>query len=308
MGATTQLAAGANVQNAHGLAVLLAKQHHGAGFLGAFNVHHTRLRCGVGQNFGVDLGLDLADLDIRHRRVVRKVKTGALRRHQAALLLHMAAQHFAQGFVHQVGGGVVAHGGGTQAQVHMRLHRIAHLEAARFDFAVVTKHIGTELERVGHMELAACAVQQALVAHLAARLGVKRGRVQHHHARLASFQLGHGSAIGVQGQHFGVGRQCVVAHKVAARARIVERLVHLELARRAGLGFLLFHGRGKTGFIHRQATLTAHVGRQIERKAIGVVQLERHLTGQHFHTTIEGSVQNLHAALQRFKKALFFHT
>jgi hypothetical protein len=38
--------------------------------------------------------------------------------HQRTLLLHMAAQHLAQGLVHQVGGAVVAHGGGAQRGVH----------------------------------------------------------------------------------------------------------------------------------------------------------------------------------------------
>ena len=103
VGAAAQLAAGANVEHAYGLAILLTKQHHRAGPLGAFNVHHTRLGRGIGQNFGVHFGFDLADFGVGHGRVVRKVKTGALGVHQAALLLHMAAQHFAQGLVHEVG-------------------------------------------------------------------------------------------------------------------------------------------------------------------------------------------------------------
>ena len=78
MGAAAQLAAAANVEHADGLAILLTKQHHRAGLLGAFNVHHTRLGRGIVQNFGVHLGFNLADFGVGHRRVVRKVKTGAL--------------------------------------------------------------------------------------------------------------------------------------------------------------------------------------------------------------------------------------
>ena len=190
----------------------------------------------------------------------------------------------------------------------MRLHRIAHFQAAGLDLAVVAKHIGLDLERVGHVELAARVVKHALVAHLTARLGVKRCGVQHHHARLTGFQFGHGVAVSVQGQHFGVGRQVFIAHKVVARAHIVEGLVHLELACRTGLGFLLFHGGGKTRLVHAQAALAAHIGRQVEREAIGVMQLEGQFAWQHLHATVEGGVQNLHAALQGFKEALFFHT
>ena len=89
MGAAAQLAAGADVEHAHRLAVFFAEQHHGAGLLGRFDVHHARLGGGVGQNFGVDAGFDLANLCVGHRRVVGKVKAGALGVHQRALLLHM---------------------------------------------------------------------------------------------------------------------------------------------------------------------------------------------------------------------------
>ena len=51
---------------------------------------------------------DVSDLRVRHRRVVGKVKAGAFVVHQRAFLLHMVAQHLAQGLVHQMGGAVVA--------------------------------------------------------------------------------------------------------------------------------------------------------------------------------------------------------
>ena len=163
----------------------------------------------------------------------------------------------------------------------MRLHCVAHLQATGFDFAMVAKHIGLDLERIQHVELTTRVVDHSLVAHLAARLGVERRAVQHDHAQLTGLEFVHRMAVGVQGQHFGVGRQVVIAHKIVARARIVERLVHLELARSAGLGFLFFHGSGKSSLVHAQATFAAHVGRQVEREAVGVVQLEGHFARQH---------------------------
>jgi hypothetical protein len=115
-------------------------------FLALFDAHHTRLRRCVGQNFGIDMASIW--------RICASV-TGALcvkskRVFSASTKLPFcctwSAQHFAQGFVHQVGGAVVAHGGGAQAQVHMGLHRIAHLEAAGLDhFTVVAEHIGLDL-------------------------------------------------------------------------------------------------------------------------------------------------------------------
>ena len=154
MGTTAQLLTGANVEHAHGLAILLAEQHHRAGFLGGLNVHHLGGGGDVGQNFSVHTIFDLADLCIGHGGVVRKVKAGALGVHQAALLLHMVAQHFAQGFVHQVGGGVVAHGGSALGGVHLGRHRIADFQAAGLDGAVVAKHIGLDFLGVAHFKLA----------------------------------------------------------------------------------------------------------------------------------------------------------
>ena len=37
----------------------------------------------------------------------------------------------------------------------------------------------------------------------------------------------------------------------------------------------------KAGLVHRHITLAAHVGRQVQRKAVGVVQLESHLARQY---------------------------
>ena len=218
VGASAKLSAGANVKHAHGFAVFFAKEHRGAGFLGAFNVHHARMGCGIGQYFCIDDGFNLANFGVAYRRVVSKVKTGALGIDQAALLLHVAAQHFAQGFVHEVRGTVVAHGGGAQCGVHMGLYGVAHFQAATLQLAMVAKHISLDFLGIQHMKLGAAALDQPLVAHLATGLGVERCGVQHHHAHLAGLEFLCGCALEVQGQHFGVGRQAVVAHKVVARA------------------------------------------------------------------------------------------
>jgi len=46
---------------------------------------------------------------------------------------------------------------------------------------------------------------------------------------------------------------------------------------------------------------------QIEREAVGVVQLEGHFAGQHFDAASQGFVQDLHAGGQGLEEALFFH-
>jgi hypothetical protein len=92
-----------------------------------------------------------------HRRVVGEVEAGALGIDQRALLLHVAAQHFAQGLVHQVGGRVVAHGAARARRRPWR-HGVAHLQRALDERAVVAEHVGLDL--LVSSTARACAVAQ----------------------------------------------------------------------------------------------------------------------------------------------------
>ena len=105
---------------------------------------------GVGQDLGVDQRLDLADLLVGHRRVVREVEARALGIDQRALLLHVRAQHLAQRLVHQVRDAVVAHGLGALVGVDARVERVAERDRA-FDHAhLVAEHVGLDLGGVLH--------------------------------------------------------------------------------------------------------------------------------------------------------------
>ncbi|OQC09427.1 MAG: hypothetical protein BWX79_01430 [Alphaproteobacteria bacterium ADurb.Bin100] len=306
MGAPAKLTAGSDVEHAHGLAVFLAEQHHGAGLLRRLDVHHARLGRHVHHDFGVDAQLDLADLDVGERRVVREVETGALGIDQRALLLHMAAQHFAQRLVHQVGDRVVSHGRTAHQGVDPGGHMVAHVQRALGKRAMVAEHVGLDLLRICHVETRRTAEQFALVAHLAAALGVERRGVEHDDPVLPGSQLSHADAVKVQRDDLGGPFfQVLIAGEGVAGAAVLQRLVHLELAGCTALGLLLFHGGGKTGAVHLDAMFAAHVRRQIKREAVGVVQLEGHVAGQDLGATGQRLVQNLHPGGQGFEETLF---
>ena len=144
-----------------------------------------------------------------------------------------------------------------------------------------------------------------MVTHLAAAFGVKRGGVEHHHAHLVGTQFRHGHAVHIQRGHRGLRLQVLVTHEGIAHAGVFQGAVHLEFAGCAGLRFLTVHGGSEAGFVHRQATFAADIARQIERKTIGVVQLESHVARQYFDAASQGSIQNLHAVFKRFIKPLF---
>ena len=65
------------MSSTHLVAVLLAEQHHRAGPRRHGDGHHA-FAGGVGEDLGVDDGLDLRDLRFGHRRVVREVEARAL--------------------------------------------------------------------------------------------------------------------------------------------------------------------------------------------------------------------------------------
>jgi hypothetical protein len=85
------------------------------------HVMHFGLR--IAADLGVHPGLDQAELLGRDGLEVGEVEAQAIRCHQRALLLHVGAQHFAQGGVQQVGGGVVEDRGGTRSPSTARTAR-----------------------------------------------------------------------------------------------------------------------------------------------------------------------------------------
>jgi hypothetical protein len=72
--------------------------------------HHARPGCGIGNDFVIDDALDAHDLGGGDRLGMGEVETGLVRIDLRALLLHMAAEHFAQRLVHQVRRRMVADG------------------------------------------------------------------------------------------------------------------------------------------------------------------------------------------------------
>jgi hypothetical protein len=109
----------------------------------------------------------------------------------------------------------------------------------------------------------------------------------------------------VQGHDLGLLFQLLVAGEHVAGAAVFQRAVHLELARRAARRLLLFHRGVEAGLVHRHAALAADVLRQVEREAVGVVQLEGDVAGQHLLAAGQRRVQDLHAVGERLVEALF---
>ena len=160
--------------------------------------HHLRPRCRVGGDFGIDDGLDPAHLLIVHRRVVGKVKTRLVAIHERTLLLHMIAQHLAQGLVHQVGGRVVAHGARALRGVDCGANRVPDPEHAGLDLPMVAENIRHDFLRVSNNKARAPGADDTLVANLSARLRIKRRLVENHHDIRPGLGFFHRDTIDIQ--------------------------------------------------------------------------------------------------------------
>ena len=74
----------------------------------------------------------------------------------------------------------------ADGRVDLGLHRVAHVQRAFFQRAVVAKHIGLDLERVAHRKRAEPLVITPRRPP-GRRFRRRTGRVQHHHAVLTGF-------------------------------------------------------------------------------------------------------------------------
>ena len=222
----------------------------------------------------------------------------------------MAAQHLAQRLVHEVGDAVVAHGAGALLAVHPGNEHVAQLHRTFHDAALVAMDAGLDLHRVFHHHAGSLVAQLAGVAHLAAAFGVERRVVQHDHHVVACLGVRDGRAVHVQGRDLGVlAHQVLVAVEGGGVARVLQAGGHLELGSGAGLLTLAVHGGVEARLVHGHTTLAADVGRQVQREAEGVVQLEGGLAVD--ATAAPGvrgecGLQDLHAVGNGLEEAFFF--
>ena len=202
----------------------------------------------------------------------------------------MGAQRAAQGSVQQVGAGVVAGRGFALVGVHFEGGLAALVQLALGHFNFMHQQGGGRFVGGQHPRLAGGACQRAHVASLTAALTIERRARGNGVAGITFAKVGHFFACGIeqQGQGAGFG-QALVAHKGAGYASVQQGLEHVRavsLTQQTALflmlagalalfAHMLFKALGVSG----EAALFGNVGHDIEREAVGVVQLEAEFTG-----------------------------
>ncbi len=240
----------------------------------------------------VDEVLDLAELLGGGRLAHGEVEAQALGAHHGAALPHVLAEHDAQGVVQQVRRRVVAgrlvaahgvdHGLGALARGDLALDR------ARHDDLVVD-----ELDDALDLELAGVGVDPPGVGDLPAALGVER--------RLGELD-GHAAVAELaDGAHDGEHLEALVADELGRRLG-VPALEVLDLAGpggegalllgRAGALALLLHEVAEALLVDGHVLLGGDLTREVEREAVGVVELEGDL-GRQFGAGVTGTAERL---------------
>ena len=297
----------AHAQHTYLITVLLAEQGHGALGLGGLDIGFFGLDLGVLANLGVDDVFQLLQLLGLDRLEVAEVETQALTVDQRAFLLDVIAQHLTQRGVQQVGRGVVQRGGLAHAGLGFGLDAGADTQAALGHHTVVQEG-AAGLGGVAHVETHASTFQVAAVADLATGLSVERGLIQHHHALFAFGEAVDRSTGLEQGNDLAAAAGAFVTEEAGVAINLDQGVVvHAEGAGGTGALTLRFHFTLEALFVHRQLALAGDVGSQVDREAVGVVQLEHHIA-RDYRALQAGQIllENLQALLQGLGELLFF--
>ena len=201
-------------------------------------------------------------------------------------------------------------------RVDLGVRARAHGDLAFAHGAAVHDEPGDRRLHVGDVDDVPVAADPAGVGLLAAALGVERGAVEDHLDGRARARRGHPDAVDDEPDDLRLGHQVGVAEERGA-ARGVEhgavgRAVGVAVLVRGGVGLgpaaLLGHQRAEALLVDGQPGLGGHLQREVDREAVGVVQLERLVAGQLGGARLPGrggrAFEDLRAGGERLEEGL----
>ena len=301
--ATAELNGVAELHHAHLVAILLTKQGNGTHLLGFIDGTVAEfLQWDVGANLLVDDVFHLAQLLGCDLLEVREVEAQSVSRDERAALLHMCAQHLAQGCVEQVGAGVVRLNGTTGFNVDT-CHEfcLGVLRQLLHDvYALVVLTLG-----IDDVDGFVFADKYAAVTNLTTHLSIERGLVEHEFIERVLLLRHLAIAKDVAGV-FSV----VVAHELLLAIGNLHPVGALHLSGIARALLLLLHLSIELVDVHCQAVLTADEFRQVEGETVGVEQAEGRCTVEDGLLVslqlVHGTVEQVDTTLQGAQERIFF--
>ena len=235
-----------------------------------------------------------------------------------ATLGSLRAELFAQSLMHHVCCGVSASDGATTLQVDIRVDRGTDHERAFGQTALMDDQIlDGLLHVVDFKHRAVVGDNLALVGELTASLGVEGGAVEDDlDVRRAGHRRHRTLAFLHDAEHGGTARKIGVSEEVD---RLGERLLEIvvdaqinvvALLERVGActGLLFVHELAELRLVDLNALFLGHFKGELNREAVGIVELEGVLTGDFTMITlglIDRDVKNRGAAFQRPQEGVF---
>ena len=270
----------------HLVAVFFAEQRLGAELAGLVDRQHPGLHRRVLADVGVDLQRDVLELLGRQRLVMAEIEPQPVGRVERAALRDVFAQLLAQRLVEQVGRRMVGADRAPAQVVDHQLGALPQLDPALHDLGHMQEDAG-HLLGVRHLGLAGFGADEAGVADLAAGLGVERRLVDDDLHLGTGFGRIDPRAIAYQRPDLALGLLGVVAEKLG-RALVLgdvvpdRRIRRLARARPGGtrLGLLFGHRGVEPRGLDRATLFAQRILGEVEREAVGVVELERGLARQ----------------------------
>ena len=181
--------------------------------------------------------------------------------------------------------GVVGHRTDPALDIDLQLQLHAFFQHAVDDFHMMHKLLVRRLLDVEHLAIRFVAGHRAAVGHLSAAFGVEAGTIEDDLALIFQHRDAH-AVFKQSGNRSGI-THCFIAREFKRRCEVhqIRRLAGHRLrvfARGPGAFTLLRHLRLKAFFIDRITALAGDFFCQLQREAVGIVQLEDDLAAQGF--------------------------
>ena len=276
----------AHIHHTDHIPVLFAKQGGSMGLLCLFQGHllcHDRI---VSQNRLVHGHPHGIQLFFRRGGEVGKVKTQEVGIHQRARLMHMLAQHIAEGAVQQMGRAVRAAEGHAALGITRHSNTVAYRSRTAEHDTVVHEFAALVFLYAADLEKETVLRDGSRVGQLSAHLGIQHTAVKDQNG-LCTFRCKFAGLVAADNgedlcltgieiitEKFRLGD--VLSEADAGPAQIAQCLTGL-----AGTQTLLLHQGAEAVFIHGVSGVLAHLLRQVGREAVGIIQFEGIRAGEH---------------------------
>ena len=220
---------------------------------------------------------------------MREVEAQAIWCHERASLAHVIAEDLLERCIQKVRGRMVPADELTSIVVHDRIDRITHPQLTRHHIGYVCHKLTLMMLRIGHDKLCGLADEPAGIAYLATHLAIEARPIEDDLSPLPRHRTGDLAAVRIHhGEHFGAAADIRVVALEERLGKLVRKAhpdarsltPRVPVRARPSTLSLRRHLAVKGLHVDTVSCALADLAREVDRKAIGIMQLEGKLTRQ----------------------------